>query len=88
MNKQSLQAELVELRGKLDSELARADSRPDPFGHMLSQLAVQADPAEPEPVDPSLLEELREAVAEQSAEHPRMAAIARHLLDLLSRMGV
>ncbi len=88
MNKQALQNELVELRATLDSELQRSDHHPDPFGHLLSRVAVQADPTEPEPLDDDLLDQLRERVAEQSIEHPRLAAVARQLLDLLSRMGV
>ncbi len=88
MDKQALQRELTQLRSRLDSELARAKSRRDPFGHLLQRLAVQADPSEPEPLDNTLLAQLRDSVAEQEAEHPQLAAVARQLLDLLSRMGV
>ncbi|MDC0404035.1 DUF4404 family protein [Porticoccaceae bacterium] len=88
MEREVLESELRDLRAKLDAELDRASGRHDPFGHMLQQLAGQADPTVPESVDQQLLDALREAVAEQSLDHPQLTAVARQLLDILSRMGI
>ena len=88
MEREALENELRDLRAKLDAEMDRTNGRHDPFGHMLQQLAVQADPAESETVDQQLLDTLREVVAEQGVEHPQLAAVARQLLDILSWVGI
>ena len=90
MDPTTLRERLAKLHAELSDAHRQTPAARQPLGEILPDVKRMVDqsPGGPLPVDKSLSDRLERVAVQFEADHPKLAASARSLVDLLSEVGI